>query len=286
MPALVKKKLLSVASTGRYVDFLPAELEKYYVELGSFLDISGSSVDPDELLTLYEMQFYLALMTQHDVDAKTFLDRIIDQFGDKNSQRVLLLKSVYVEAQGDTKGAAELLGQDPDQTRLSRRLVTFSRKQGESESYITNLIYFLNIQPADLTTWGELGDEYAKIGHYDKAIHCYKEILLQEPYAYNMFYKVGLMYYYRFVQESKVKMEKKDRIMQVWAILAEARNNLLRCIELCGTHPKAWAAIAHITDREFNKFLDKFPTPQTKAYLAENLKLHKAATSRAPEPKA
>ncbi len=83
MSSLVKSKLLSIATTGLFVNFDPQELEKYYVEVGDFLDLSASSLEPEELFKLYEMQFYLALMTSHDVDAKTFLDRIIDQFGDK-----------------------------------------------------------------------------------------------------------------------------------------------------------------------------------------------------------
>lgn len=280
MSSLVKSKLLSIATTGLFVNFDPQELEKYYVEVGDFLDLSASSLEPEELFKLYEMQFYLALMTSHDVDAKTFLDRIIDQFGDKNSQRVVLLKAMFVEAQGDKKGAAELLGLDPDQVRLSRRLVTFSRTSNDNESYITNLNYYLNIQPSDLVAWAEWGDEYFKIHHYDKAIHCYKEILLHEPYAYNMFYKVGLAYYYRFIQESKVKMDKKDRILEVWEVIREARNNFLRCIELCDTHSKAWSGIERITESDLNKFLDKHSTNQTKEYLEENAKLHRLAIAK------
>lgn len=280
MTSMVKKKLLSIATTGLFANFEPQDLEKYYVEVGNFLDINSSSLVPEELFKLYEMQFYLALMTSHDVDAKTFLDRIIDQFGDKSSQRVMLLKSIYVEAQGDKKGAVELLGNDPHQVRLSRRLVTVSRKPGDNEAYISNLNYYLNIQPADLIAWAELGDEYSKIHHYDKAIYCYKEILLQEPYAYNMFYKVGLSYYYKFIQDSKSRMDKKDRIQDAWDLISEARNNFSRCIELCDSHPKSWAAVELITQPSFNKFLDKLNTKQSKQYLEENVKLHQLAKTK------
>lgn len=78
----------------------PQASQTIYNELAQFLSINAESIDTIELFNLYELQFYISLITNHDVEAKTCLDRLVDQFGFEKSQRVKLLKSIYFEAMG------------------------------------------------------------------------------------------------------------------------------------------------------------------------------------------
>lgn len=277
---LVKNKLLAVAASGVYLNFTPARLQENHDVLTQFLEVNSGSIDTVELFNLYELQFYLSLMTNHDVEAKAYLDRLIDQFGSAKSQRIKLLQSIYLEAMGDNLSAMKILGQSADEVRLSRRLVTFSRKPNNNEDYIASLNYYLDLQPSDLITWAELAEEYKKIGHYEKGIHCLQEILLQEPFAYNIFYEVGLYYYYSFLQDYGNKApEKKDKLLELMATLANSRNNYLRSIEMCDSYKKSWVGIYLIIESKFNDLL------QTKlkdnkyvvAYLDENSSLKSLA---------
>lgn len=273
---LVKDKLLSIAASGIYVNFQPDVLQNTYNEITLFLSVNAESIDTIELFNLYELQFYISLMTNHDVEAKTCLDRLVDQFGSEKSQRVKLLQSIYFEAIGDDEAAMKMLGQNADELKLSRRLVTFSRKPDNNEDYIASLNYYLDLQPSDAITWAELANEYKKIGHYEKAIHCLQEILLQEPSAYNVFYKVGLFYYYKFLQEfSNKTLDKKDRQLEAMSILNNAKNNFLRSIEICDSYSSSWLGIYLIAKSDFNQTLSNklADNKQVKTYLKENLKL-------------
>lgn len=272
---LLKNKFLSVASTGAYSKFGPAELHDYFEELDGFLLVNSDSLDSIELFDLLEFQFYLSILTNHDIKAKTLLERISDQFDANKSQRIKLMHSIYFEAIGKQKEAIDLLTQNPDELRLSRRLTTFSRNtngKGNAE-YINNLNYYLNLQPSDLMTWAELGDEYHKIGHYDKAIFCFKEILLQEPNAYIMFFKVGLNYYYQFLQEQTTKSDKKEQKIELMKLLKNARDNFLRAIEIYDGHSKSWVGVRIICTHKFNDKLKSISSKEANTYLKENEKL-------------
>ncbi|ODV78683.1 uncharacterized protein CANTADRAFT_52938 [Suhomyces tanzawaensis NRRL Y-17324] len=272
----LKNKLVLVARSGTYVNFAPSQVQKYHHETERFLMNSSDELDAVELFDVYEMQFHLALITSHDVEAKAILDRLVDQFGSsENSQRIRLLQSKYLEVMGEPEQALKVLGNDPDELRLSRRLTTNSRKSGNAEEYIANLNFYLDLQPSDLITWAELGDEYAKVGHYDKAVFSLQEILLQEPFAYPVFYKVGLYNYYRFLQEEQaLKTERKDKLWELVEILQDARNNYLRSVEICDVYIKSWIGIYLISSHKFNDKLRKLNSVKEVAkFLEQNDKL-------------
>lgn len=267
---LLKKKLLLVASTGKFSTFTPHQLQKYKDELNIFLAL-GPAVTSIELYQLFELQFYLSILTNDDSAAERALARILDKFElNKKSQRIKLLQSIYYEATGDVAKAKELLGANADEIKLSKRLVTFSRNGDDNTAYINNLVFYLGLQPGDLSTWAELGDEYFKIGHYDEAIFSYKEILLQEPLAYHWFYKIGLCHYYRYLQVLKQSTTKKEVILDC---LTQSRNNYLRCIELYENHDKSWLGINILTKIPLNDKLS-----EAKAYISQNERLAKASS--------
>lgn len=271
---LLKNKYLTIASKGLFESYNPHQLNETHKEVENFLAINADTIDATELFTLYELQFYLSILTNHDIEAKSYLDRILDQFNSAKSQRIKLLKSIYFEAIGDDKSAVKFLGSHPDELRLSRRLTTFSRKQGQSnESYIENLVYYLDLQPSDLVAWAELGEQYAKLGHYDKAIFSLKEILLQEPHAYNVFYKVGLYHYYSFLQNYNDKISKKDKILEWLDSIINARDNFLRSVEIGGDFIKGWIGIYLISSLDFNTKIKSLGGKQIDEYLKQSTKL-------------
>lgn len=281
---LLKNKYLLIATSGLFNSFTPEELYTAHKELEDFLRINSDSVDTQELFTLYELQFYLSLLTSHDIEAKSYLDRLNDQFNSKKSQRIKLLQSVYLEATGDAKGASKILESHPDELRSSRRLTTLSRSQKGAESYIESLIYYLDLLPSDIVAWAELADEYGKVGEYDKGIFALKEILLQEPHAYNIFYKVGLFYYYKFLQSYNDKLDKKDKQLEWMELLVNARNLFLRAVEIGGDYAKGWMGVYTISTADFNKKLASNKTlsgsKQVSGYLSENPKLEQISKQK------
>ncbi|EGW31055.1 uncharacterized protein SPAPADRAFT_56971 [Spathaspora passalidarum NRRL Y-27907] len=252
--ALLKKKLLHIAATGSVSQFTPEQLHSHYQELNQFLALHKDTLDSIELFNLYELEFYSCILTNHDIEAKAVIDLLLDQFqSNSKSQRIKLLQSIYYEAIGDGKQATQLLTQDPDELSLSRRLVTFSRSDG-SDKYIKNLCYYLDLQPSDLSAWAELGNEYKKIGKYQDAIYCLKEILLHEPLAYPVFYKVGLYHYYLFLQELA---KPKTRLHDLIQLLTQARDNFLVSVEINDKYDKSWVGLYILANHEFNQD-DKF----------------------------
>ncbi|EMG47950.1 oca3 TPR repeat protein oca3 [Candida maltosa Xu316] len=261
--SLTKKKLLQIASSGKFVNFTPEQLSDLYEEVKEFLIVNHSQFDSSiELFNIYELQFYLSVLTLHDIEAKNVLDKITDQFESKSkdvsSQRVKLLKSIYYESQGDANNQSKLLTEDPNELQLSRRLVTMSKSRDTPGKYINNLIYYLNLQPSDLQTWNELSEEYKKLGEYKKAIFCLKEIVLQDPLNYLIFYKIGLLNYYLFLQTddtSSPKKDKKDKLLELMNILINARDNYLYSIEINDKFVKSWVGLKALVDLTF--FYDK-----------------------------
>ncbi|KAK6201255.1 uncharacterized protein RJT21DRAFT_34107 [Scheffersomyces amazonensis] len=289
--SIALNNFLLLGSSGAFANFEPEQLLSNHDKLEQFLLSNGDSLSTLELYSLYELQFYLALLTKHDIEAKAMLDRLVDQFGaNAKSQRLKLLQSIYLEAIGKRDEALALVNKSPNELKLARRLVTFGRKadSNDNEDYISTLTYYLDLQPTDLVTWSELGHEYSKIGHYDKAIYCFKEILLQDALIYPIFYKVGLNYYYNFLQEEKnLKTERKDKLLELLNILINSRNNYLRAVEIFDDYTKAWVGIYIITQLgSFNDKLKKLGDggiKEVKEYLEYNEKLSKLSDKRIQE---
>lgn len=123
------------------------------------------------------------------------------------------------------------LGSNPNEMRLSRRLCSRSR----NKNYISNLNFYLNLQPNDLVTWAEVADEYKKIGQYKDYIFCLQEILLHDPIAYPIWYKIGVGYYKLFLQNLKIKNYSKNLKsdeLSLNELLISSSNHFLRAIEI------------------------------------------------------
>lgn len=282
-----KQRYADILATGAFARLPPARLHDLHAEVGAYLKRSADKLDAVALFDLYELQFHLLLLSNHDIEAKLYLDRINDQFGGKKSQKIMVLRLMYLEATGDNKGAVAALGDDPDELRVLRRLATFARTRTDGSKnvpeYIKTLIYYLNLQPSDLHTWAELGDQYHAVGHYDRAVFCFKEVLLHEPLAYNIFYKVGLNLYYLHLQELP-KADKKEKLLEALALLEQARDAFLRSVEISESYTKGWVGVYVVGGSELLPKLEKNKAvsglPKVATFLTETAQLRGLAKLR------
>lgn len=267
---LVKDKLLAVAHSGAYASFTPTETRAFLRQLDVFIKDHGSDrLTPLEYYDLLELQFYLLLIASEDKKAKQILDQLKDQFTSKDSQRLKLMTSMYLEAVGNDSEAMEALKGNRDEMRLGRRMVTFARKldngKGEdnpsNDIYISNLVAYLNMQPLDLMAWDELALEYSKVGAYDKSVFALEEIVLQDPLAYGCFHKIGLNSYYLALQllaAGNQAQQKKEKIIALVNVLTNARDNWLRAIEIFPKYTKSWVGIYLVLNEAFLLKLSKY----------------------------
>lgn len=255
------QKYSEILFTGAYARFTPEKLHNLHKELALMLPKAQESLDSAELFDLYELFFHVSLLTNHDVNAKLMLDRFNDEFSGQRSQKYQILKSMYYEATGEDKKAVDALGQSQDELRASRRLATFSRNKADGSEnipeYIKSLVFYLNIQPSDIITWAELADQYAKVGDYEEAVFCLKEVLLHEPLAYNIFYKAGLYQYYQFLQQDKAKSEKDRELLALLPIYQGARDSFLRAVEISASFTKAWVGLAALGESDLLERLER-----------------------------
>lgn len=285
------QKYSEILFTGSYTKFSPEKLHQLHKDVGQILPTAQEKLDSAELFDLYELYFHVSLLTNHDVNAKLMLDRFNDEFSGQRSQKYLILKSMYYEATGKDREAVDALGASTDELRASRRLATFARYKADGSEnvaeYIKSLTFYLNIQPSDVTTWAELAEQYAKIGNYEEATFCIKEVLLLEPLAYNMFYKAGLYQYYHFLQQDQAKSEKEKDLLALYPILQAARDSFLRAVELSATFTKAWVGIATVGDSDLINRLEnsKKVSADSKvlAFVKETIQVRELAKLRVRE---
>lgn len=285
------QKYSEILLTGSYAKFSPEKLHNLHKELGLMLPKAQESLEPSELFDLYELYFHVSLLTNHDVNAKLMLDRFNDEFSGQRSQKYLILKSMYYEATGEDKKAVDALGQSKDELRASRRLATFSRYKADGSEnipeYIRSLVFYLNIQPSDTITWAELADQYAKIGDYEEAVFCLKEVLLHEPLAYNIFYKAGLYQYYYFLQQDKAKSEKDKDLASLYPIYQGARDLFLRAVEISASYTKAWVGLATMGESDLLDRLEKnkktSADTKIQTFVKETIQVRELAKARVRE---
>lgn len=242
---LAKQRYVDIFTSGIFSQFGPERLEQLHGEVSLFLKQHQDSLDASTLYTIFELQFFLLLLTTRDVEAKLYLNRFQDQFG-AALQKFLLYLLMFHEAQGDMDAAEAYLGSDPDQLRLLRRLATFSysltaagSQKSRWPAYIRSLTLYLDLQPADVLAWAELGDLYLAAGHYDKAHFCWKEVLLHEPHAYNAWCSAGAAAYKKHLQGG---LARKD-VLDSAAWLQKARDSYLRLVDICPHYTRGWLGV-------------------------------------------
>lgn len=233
----VNQRLLKLHSSGLYNALTPEQALSLFHETKAYLNTAFQNVLLDsskELYDLAELQFYLALITHHDTEAKLMLDRLTDKFGHyTKSQRIAILRSVYLEAttlpqplgndkkdngsnnNDSTNGyqeAAKFLETLPQfgkridvirrRTYLTSKLTPGSGSgsaganaaAAAANEYVKDLLSYLDVKPSDNQAWYELSEVYLKLGNYQQSIYSLQQILLNVPFAYNVHYKLATVY--------------------------------------------------------------------------------------------
>lgn len=236
----VEDKLLNIHRLGLYATFTPGQVSSTYALLVNYLNYNLNSISSIKYYDLLELQFYLSLLSNRDVEAKTCLDRIIDKFGDQDSQRTAILKATYLEATLDTKTAIDYLSKRTKNELLClKKRVALSKRTTSQADYIKALNGYLNITPLDTEVWYELAETYYEIGHYEKAVYALQEILIILPFAYNIFARVGEIEHAIFKRDGDVET------------LVSSIKHFLRSVELSANYVRGWSGV-YITSKELS----------------------------------
>ncbi|ODQ80505.1 hypothetical protein BABINDRAFT_160779 [Babjeviella inositovora NRRL Y-12698] len=292
----IKDKLLRIHRSGKYATLSPANLLQTHTQLTSILTLHQTLLSAVELYDLYELQFYVSLMMSEDAIALKYMNLIIDRFGNNNSQRITILKTVYLNATEGAQSASyyvrEKLKENQDQLRIMRTNIGLLKQQKEPTEYIEALVSFLDRQPLDAQCWYELSEQYCQLGNYDKALHCLKEVLMLQPYAYNVMYKVGEVSLASLKQAAaSATFQTPKTLDKVYGVAKDGRSNFLRSIELCDNYAKAWIGLYVMTldGYSLNEKLSsrgnvlkshRSLEGNIEAYLAKNAALHSMAQKK------
>ncbi|CCH42601.1 Tetratricopeptide repeat protein [Wickerhamomyces ciferrii] len=247
-----EEKLLSIHKYGLYTTFTPEQISSTYLLLINYLRSNINSIDSIKYYDLLELQFYLSLLSNKDHEAKTCLDRIMDKFGDGDSQRTAILKATYLEATAGEKVAIEYLSKrKSDELVCLKKRIALGKSKATKQDYIKSLIGYLNVSPLDTEVWFELSETYVDIGHYEKAVFALQEILLVFPFAYNIFARIGELE--NIIYKKNGDLEK----------LESSLKHFLRSIELSSNFIRGWSGIL-ITTGEFKKLNNQKPLKNVK----------------------
>jgi tetratricopeptide (TPR) repeat protein len=143
----------------------------------------------------------------YNQNTSTFIMRLlIKQF--QNDPKILkhhILNLYKVEAnvRGDTM-LKNLLGSDLQNRELQHVGLAYYKKNMLQNEYAEQLASYLEKNFTDHNAWVELGNIYEENLDFEKAIHCYEELLLLKPNDMRVFTKLGQLY---FTQGTQSKME-------------------------------------------------------------------------------
>lgn len=92
---------------------------------------------------------------------------------------------------------------------------------------------------------------------YSEAIHCFQEVLLATPQAYNMFARLAEAYHAYALQQIALAKGNPNFTKQqsIVSCYQQALKNFLRSIELCPVYVRAWAGVQVVTT-EALKFIN------------------------------
>ena len=154
-------------------------------------------------------QLLIANLDLGEIGAAKALYKIIhDEF--PGSSRVNRLEGLILEAEGQFEKALalynEMLGltESKDSSNIKvnhtnvvvmKRIVACRKAAGKTEAAINDLISIITNFPGDCESWLELADLYVQFRSYEKAAHCFEEIILIDPTNSHFHNKLADLYY-------------------------------------------------------------------------------------------
>ncbi|KAF2733737.1 protein prenylyltransferase [Polyplosphaeria fusca] len=160
------------------------------------------SAETPEAWVTHENALYACLRTHDDAAARQLLDRLSARFGESN-ERIITLRGIYEEATAKNNGELEvvfkkyedILKQDPTNFGVRKRRVAVLKSLGRTSDAITALTMLVESSPTDLEAWAELGEMYAKVGEWARAIWCAEEVLLVMPNSWSAHAHLATLHY-------------------------------------------------------------------------------------------
>ncbi|KAK7203957.1 hypothetical protein BZA70DRAFT_240555 [Myxozyma melibiosi] len=224
----------------------PSELTALYERSYAFIT-SGTAarkLETGELYSVFELHFYLALLTSHDVEAAAILTTLSDRFG-SGSPRVAVLEALNIEATETLAKALEFIDKRPE-TEIGawkRRIAILKTTAGSAPAtmktqYVTELVKLVDHVPSDAEAWSELAHAYIDAGLYSQALFALHEVLLLVPLAYNINALVGEigLKFSSVLQSQGSTALAEDK-------LVEAVKFFLRSVELCEDYVRGWTGV-------------------------------------------
>lgn len=235
----------------------PEELDNEYA-LSRAAISSGSSPD------LQELHFYLCILSARDNEAKLMLQRLLDRFGyNLESLRLQKMVATYEQATGRALTDSRLKSDDLSPRAkyvldLVARYQKLMEKKAENVTeYVSELAAYLDDYPTDTEAWAEIADMYAATGNYELAISSLRQVLLQEPNAYNVWARIGEL---RHLQATTLEAGIDGSVEQ----LTESAQALCRSVELCPSYVRGWTGLYVVSSR-----LVQWPkSPNRELYIA------------------
>ncbi|EFJ50259.1 hypothetical protein VOLCADRAFT_73964 [Volvox carteri f. nagariensis] len=142
-----------------------------------------SHLSEEELWTVHEQVAFAALDSHALQFAASVIQAINRRFPE--SVRAKRLQGMYYEAVGDYTHAEgiyrDLLGQDPANEMILKRMVALERSRGNVNAAIEALRKYLDTFANDKEGWEELAELYLEVQNYRQAAFCYEELLMHVP---------------------------------------------------------------------------------------------------------
>lgn len=150
----------------------------------------------------YENLFQACLRTGDFANAKQCLTDLTNRFGQDN-ERIRALTGLYLEATADGEkgllqilaGYDEILKSDPTIFSIRKRRAALLRTLGRTAEAIGAVITILDASPTDAEAWAELADLYFSQALYEQSIHCWEEVLVIMPNAWNVHARLAEVLY-------------------------------------------------------------------------------------------
>ncbi|GMG31207.1 unnamed protein product [Ambrosiozyma monospora] len=283
-----KKYLLNQYKTSQYLNLSPPNLLQLFNSCKVFL-ATTNKLSPLERQSILELYFYLSILTNHDIEAKSTLQKLKESLPlTSKSEKLAVLESYYLEAIGSTNTSSStsqekkdakqvssskkqetilkeleeyltqvqtLIVNDENKSRamsltsqqagpLSRmttndlrtivkRKVALHKSFSSIDTYVNQLIDFLQVNTMDPFTWNELGQTYHKLGELTKAHSCFMEIAVLQPLNYKNWLQLADLEVELFYSGDLVAFN----------VLNDSILHYLRAVELCEVLVDAWIGL-------------------------------------------
>ncbi|RKO96528.1 hypothetical protein CXG81DRAFT_1784, partial [Caulochytrium protostelioides] len=132
-------------------------------------------------------QAAVAAMDCGDLEAaREYLAPLLQRFPPSTSLRTARLQGMFLEAQGDIRGALALYDaailRDPGASfAIKKRHVAAQWSAGMRSEAIAGLVTYLDFNMQDAEGWQQLMTWYIEEGRYQQAAYCGEELILLRP---------------------------------------------------------------------------------------------------------